>query len=259
MSYPGLPLDRARSIDEARRTDVGSSLEVEQATTWKPGAEFMESAATDCLTRCCDLVDAMRTTGASHAKFDSECAPIVHGTLQLPVRIAGDPDFWRWLTFTQGNWGAEVVDWRYGGRRDKLVVSSAAQMARPVYYGLGLMKKGMFAKLWLCADRMHIEGAEGQPGTYDGIDYADVDLWDSHIIDVDYGAVPGMARAFVKVVRDLSLPRGGPASPDGPGYRDLAKEIRRRHAVVAFELFDDKEACRYVTDLWNEREAWCKR
>ena len=261
MSYPGLPLDMARSLDRTRRTDVSSSVDVEQATTWKSGADFKESSATDCLTQCCDLADTVKATGSTSAEFDSQCAPIVHRVLKLPVQIAGDPDFWRWLTFTQGNWGAEIVDWRYGSGRGKSVASTATtQLARPVYYGLGLMKKGMFAKLWLCADRMCIEGDEGQPSTYDGIEYADVDLWDSHVIDVDYGAVPGMARAFVKIVRDLSLPRGEPTSPDAPpGYRDLAKEIRRRHAVVAFELFDDKAACRYVTDLWNERESWCKR
>ena len=253
MSYPGLPLDVARLIDETRRTEATSSLEVKDATIWKSGADFDESTAADCLQCCTDLTE----TESSHAEFDSKCAPIVHG-MNLSVRIAGDPDFWRWLTFTQGNWGAEIVDWRYGSGRGQSATSAATnRKARPVYYGLGLMKKGMFAKLWLCADRMHVEGMSGK---YDGIDYADVDLWDSHIIDVDYGSVPVMARAFVKVVRDLSLPRGGPKPPDAPpGYRDLAKEIRRRHATVAFELFDEIEAREYVTDVWNERESWCKR
>ena len=258
MSYPGLPHDVARSIDESRRSGGESSLEVDNVTIRKPGADLDESNAIDCLTLCCDLVETTKAAGVSHAEFDSRCAPIVHETLSLPVRVAGDPDFWRWLTFTQGHWGAEMVDWRYGSGRGKSATSaSAAVRARPVYYGLGLMKKGMFAKLWLCADRMHVEGV---PGMYDGIEYADVDLWDSHVIDVDYGSVAAMARGFVKVVRDLSLSRGSPNPPDvAPGYRDLAKEIRRRHATFAFELFDDAEAYDYVRDVWNERESWCKR
>ena len=258
MSYPGLPLEVARSIDESRRNGSKSLLDVEHATIWKAGEDFDESIANDCLTQCCDLVETTKESGASRAEFDSQCAPIVHKTLNLPVQVAGDPDFWRWFTFTQGHWGAELVDWRYGSGHGKSVTSeSLAAKARPVYYGLGLMKKGMFAKLWLCADRMHIEGA---PGMYDGIDYADVDLWDSHVIDVDYGSVGAMARAFVKVVRDLSLSRGSPNSVAAPpGYRDLAKEIRRRHATVAFELFSDAEAYEYVRDVWNERDSWCKR
>ena len=233
-------------------------MDIENVTIWKSGADFDESKATDCLAQCCDLIEKTTEAEMSHAWFDSQCAPIVHKTLSLAVQVAGDPDFWRWLTFTQGHWGAEIVDWRYGSGHGKSTTSTNAIVrARPIYYGLGLMKKGMFAKLWLCADRMHIKDASSM---YDGIEYADVDLWDSHVIDVDYGNVAAMARAFVKVIRDLSLSRGSPNSPDvPPGYRDLAKEIRRRHATVAFELFDDAEACEYVRDVWNERESWCKR
>ena len=258
MSYPGLPLDEARAIDESRRDEERVSLAVETAMIQKTGAEFDESLATDCLERCSDLAQMVAAAGASHAEFDTQCAPIVHETLKLPARIAGDGDFWRWLTYTQGNWGAEIVDWRYGGGRGKSATAVGMELkARPVYYGLGLLKKGMFAKLWLCADRMHIKGA---PVMYDGINYADVDLWDSHVIDVDYGSVAAMARAFVKVVRDLSLPRGSPNSPETPpGYRDLAKEIRRRQATVAFELLDDSDAREYVKAVWNERKSWCKR
>ena len=95
---------------------------------------------------------------------------------------------------------------------------------------------------------------------YDGIEYADVDLWDSHVIDVDYGSVPGMARAFVKVVRDLALPRGNTSDSDkSVGYRDLAKEVRRRNATMAFELFSDVEAYNWIVALWEERQTWCKR
>ena len=194
----------------------------------------------------------------SRAVFDSHCAPIVHATLKLSVRVAGDPDFWRWLTFAQGHWGAELVDWRYGGGHRRLSSSGdSSGIAREIYYGIGPMKKGMFAKLWLCAELMHTEEA---PNPYDGIEYTDVDLWDSHIVDVDYGSVGCMARAFVKVVRDLSIPRGSPNSPNmSPGYRDLTKEIRRRHASIAFELFGDAEAQDFVKEVWDERESWYRR
>ena len=252
MTYPRLPLDAARAIDESRRGG-DSSPEVRSFEIRKVGEDFDESIATDCLNQCCDLIEMTEDAEASHAEFDSRCARLVHETLALPVRIAGDADFWRWLTFTQGCYGAEIVDWRYGHGRRKMEPSPA----RSVYYGLELMKKGMFAKLWICANMMYIKDA---PNPYDGIEYADVDLWDSHVIDVDYGSAPAMARAFVKVVRDLALPRGSPNAPEQPtGYRDLAKELRRRHATVAFELFDDAVAYRFVEDVWNERESWCKR
>lgn len=251
VSYPALSLEAARNIDEIRRSRPGKpSPDVNRVTAHKTGADFDITIAVDCLEQCWDLVYSNRSTSATHAEFDSQCAPLLHSTLKLSMRVAGDADFWRWLTFMSGGSGAGIVDWRFGsGKR-----SDESGFARPVYYGLGSMKKGMFAKLWICANLMYLEGA-GNP--YDGIEYQDVDLWDSHVIDVDYGSVPTMARSFVNVVRDLKLPRGSPNDPDKPaGYRDLAKEIRRRQATTAFELFDDAEAGRWIRDLWNERASW---
>ena len=254
MSYPGVPLDAARDIDTARRSRPGEPTpDIERVTTHKPGADLDVIVAVECLNQCWDLVDRTRNTTATHAEFDSQCAPLLHATLKLPIRLAGDADFWRWLTFTNGGCGAEIVDWRYGGGRR----GGESTLARPVYYGLELMKKGMFAKLWICANLMYADDA---PNPYDGIEYADVDLWDSHVIDVDYASVPTMARAFVRVVRDLQLPRGSPNEPDKPaGYRDLAKEIRRRQPTIVFELFDDEDAERWIHDLWYERDSWRKR
>ena len=115
----------------------------------------------------------------------------------------------------------------------------------------------MFAKLWICANVMYVARA---PNPYDGIEYADVDLWDSHIIDVDFGSSAVMARAFVKVVRDLQLARGVTNDAAVPaGFRDLAKEIRRRHTTIVFELFDDDQAYRWVQRLWEDRESWCRK
>ena len=250
MSYPALTLDAAKKLDEARRTDIESS-DTDRFTIRKSGADFDERNAINCLNLCSDLAVEMEDVHASRAEFDSQCAPVLHSKLQLSARIAGDADFWRWLTFAHGCYGAAIVDWRYGGRPS----SEEAHPARPVYYGLQLMKKGMFAKLWICANMMYVVGASDP---YDGIEYADVDLWDSHVIDIDYGSAPVMARAFVKTVRDMKLPRGEPNNPNSPaGFRDLAKEIRRRHATIAFELFDDTEARRWVEEVWNESESWC--
>ena len=256
MSYPGLSLDAARSIDESRRGNLAgfSPPDIEGMTTWKTGPNFTESIAKDCLNQICDIVADSMEYVKTHGEFDSMCARLVHETLNISSRIAGDADFWRWLTFTEKCCGAEIVDWRYGNGRKK---ANSNQPARSVYYGLGLMKKGMFAKLWICANMMHVEDA---PNPYDGIEVTDIDLWDSHVIDIDYGSVPAMARAFVKLVRNEKVPRGNPNAPDAPaGYRDLAKEIRRRHATVAFETFNESEAYEYIMNVWNERESWGER
>lgn len=256
MAYPGLSLVDARSIDEARRGGAGADVpSVADLEITKPGPDFSTAQAMDCLDQCCDQMAESEERNLSMAEFDSRCAPLVHSVLSLPPRIAGDADFWRWFTFTQGGYGADLVDWRYGQRGPPR--KGSAGVARPVYYGLGTMKKGMFAKLWLSANAMYV-GAATSP--YDGIEVSDVDLWDSHVIDVDYGSVPAVARAFVRFVRDADLPRGEPSKGDAPaGFRDLAKELRRRHATMALEMLDDREAREWVENVWEERQAWCRK
>ena len=254
MSYPCLGIEAAKAAHEAR---VGGRPATDaESTLHKPGADFDESRGIDCLNQCCDLALTARHDDWSAARFDGQCAPLLHRALALPPIVAGDADFWRWLTFSQGGHGAGVVDLRYhGGRRGKPTWSSPAGPARPVYYGLEDLKKGMFAKLWICANVMYVEDAADP---YDGIDYPDVDLWDSHVIDVNFGSSAVMARAFVKVVRDMGMPRGDAKDPAAPaGFRDLAKEIRRRQATIVFEMFDEPTARRWVEELWEERRSWC--
>ena len=254
MSYPCLGIEAAKAAYEAR-VDRRPPPRDSEATLYKSGADFSESNGIDCLNQCCDLALTAQHDNWSAAEFDGQCAPLVHRTLRLPPIVAGDADFWRWLTFSQGGYGAGLVDRRYSGPRGRPSWSSPDGLARPVYYGLEDLKKGMFAKLWICANVMYIEGV-GDP--YDGIDYPDVDLWDSHVIDVNFGSSAVMARAFVKVVRDLKLPRGEAKDPAVPaGFRDLAKEIRRRQATVVLEMFDEQNARRWVEELWKERESWC--
>ena len=254
MSYPCLSIEAAKAAYEARVEGRPPPRDSE-ATTYKTGADFNEAIGIDCLNQVCDLALTARHDDWSAAEFDGQCAPLVHRTLGLQPIVAGDAEFWRWLTFSQGGYGAGVVDRRYGGPGRKPSWSSPDGPARPVYYGLEDLKKGMFAKLWICANVMHIAEARDP---YDGIDYPDVDLWDSHVIDINFGSSAVMARAFVKVVRDMGIPRGDAKKPAVPaGFRDLAKEIRRRQATIVFEMFDDATARRWLEELWEDRESWC--
>ena len=250
MAYPALSLDNARRLDSIRRQTTEPYPE-EQAQ-WKEGPDFLEETAAECLGQCWEVLADCVEQRLGPSAFDAACAPVLHGGLGLDISIAADPDFWRWLTFGRRGDGAEIVDRRFGGGRNRLLDEEPSQ-ARQIYYGLGSMKKGMFAKLWIRANLMHVPGVSNP---YDGIDYPDVDLWDSHVIDVDYGSVPAVARAFVRVVRDLDIPRDGRTSGLAVGYRDLAKEIRRRHASQILELLSDAEALEWVTGVWKERDRW---
>ena len=113
MAYPGLGLETARAVYILRK-ESGEARLNQRDVLRKSGADFQESTARDCLNQCCDLATSARDDKIPVAEFDSQCAPIVHGTLRLPPVMAGDADFWRWLTFMDDGFGADIVDWRYG-------------------------------------------------------------------------------------------------------------------------------------------------
>lgn len=255
MPYPVLPVTVAREAYARRRRGGEAHALVESETAERDGGEFRPELAQEVLEECFGLSPG--PAGPRRAHFDAICARHLHTRLDLPAVCAGDPDFWRWLTFAYGGCGADLVDLRYGRNADDSIVDSEAPhspVGRPVYYGLGPMRKGMFAKLWICANLMYRPHGEADP--YDGLDYHDVDLWDSHVIDIDWGGVPAMARSFVQVVRDMALPRGD--KPGECGFRHLAREIRRRYPTTAFEVFTDHDAYTWVAALWRDRETWCR-
>lgn len=256
MAYPALAEGPATAAYTQRKDGGDVQAIVDEQTTFPDGADLSPELAHEVLNECFDLEPHLRSP--SRWRFDGAVARLLHARLQLSTVCAGDADFWRWLTFAYGGCGAELVDLRYGRPMSESAETEdgAATAVRPVYYGLRQMKKGMFAKLWICAASMY---RPNQSNPYDGLDYMDVDLWDSHIIDPDYGSVPEMARAFVLVVRDREIPRDARGSADGTaGYRQLAREIRRRYPTTAFELFDDEVAYHWVDALWADRETWCR-
>jgi len=67
-----------------------------------------------------------------------------------------------------------------------------------------------------------------------------------------------LMQAFVEFVADEDLPRGDVNNPSAPaGFRDLAKELRRRFPTVAFELMRRDVARSYISSVWADRLLWC--
>ena len=245
MSYSGISVEQANRVFSTRGNVEDLTDLISEVTLTKGGADFNEEIARDVINQLNDLVCSFLGS-KQWAKCDSKCAPLVHQSLSLTPAIAGDPDFWRWLTFSYNCFGAEIIDARYGDQKEIRVNS-----ANNKYYGLTTMKEGMFAKLWICANVMYDPESDSP---YDGIEYADADLWDSHIVAIDFGSVPQMARAFIKFVRDDKIPRG---KKDQTGFRDLAKELRRRYATIAFEVLSEAEARDFIAGVWADRASWC--
>ena len=173
--------------------------------------------------------------------FERQAASLVHHHLGLHPVVAGDAGFWRWLTFSGEGEFADLVDWRYPGQN--------TVHAREQHFGLGQMKEGMFAYLWFCAQSV-LDLTLEDP--YVLSRRGDVDVWRSHIVRIDFGSVPQMARAFISFV----FPDDEVQFLNREQYRQLAKEITRRNASMAFELLDDSECLDLIRDIWERRHDW---
>ncbi len=238
MTYPVLNKSTATEALNAYRAGDGVEDIVEQATTTMDAASFDPALAIDLSNI---LWEVAHDTGTTGNRFERRTASLIHERLALEPIVAGDPGFWRWLTFAAKGTLMELVDLRYG--------SKATNEARDVYFGLGQAKQGMFNYLWLCG------GAVFDPTLDDPYELTyrgDVDFWQSHIVRIDFGSVPQLARALVRFV----YPSESESNLSREEYRDLAKEITRRNPAMSFELLDDEAALELVEAIWRERDVW---
>ncbi len=106
----------------------------------------------------------------------------------------------------------------------------------------------MYGYLWLRANCAFDPGREDDP--YEIVKMGNnVDLWLSHVIRVDYGSVPSMARAFIRFsAKDPGL--------DTPSSRSLAKEVLRRYSTMIFEIMSEEQCYEFLRDLWSKSQEW---
>ena len=237
-SYPTLPVEAARRAFDAHVAEQAVEPIVQEATVQVSGAEFDEARSVDLSNVLWELAHGFDKPG--HA-FERQTASLVHLRLGLHSIVAGDAGFWRWLTFSVDGELAQLVDWRYPGQE--------TGHAREQYFGFGQMKEGMYAYLWLCAQAVFDPTLEDP---YELSRRGDVDIWQSHIVRIDFGSVPQLARAFIRFV----FPEEEEQFLRREQYRQLAREVTRRNASMAFELLDDSESLELIGDIWEQRGAW---
>lgn len=237
-SYPTLSIEAARRAFEAYLAEQPIENIVQEAMVQVGGPEFDEAESIDLSNVLWELAHEIENPGYA---FERQAASLVHQRLGLHPIIAGDAGFWRWLTFSGEGEFAELVDWRYPGQE--------AGHAREQYFGFGQMKEGMYAYLWLCAQSV-LDPALDDP--YELSRRGDVDVWQSHIVRIDFGSVPQLARAFIR----FAFPDEGNQFLRREQYRQLARELTRRNASMAFELLDDSESLELIGDMWEQRHAW---
>ena len=247
-NYPSISFTDASDLLELYKEGVTYSDEFKKRTKGQFLDEKTEERIIMSVHRLMELLESEDLFHSkSYKVFEEKAAKLLHSESLLEKEWRRDEGFWRWLTFVNETIGPSLIDWRYES-------TETPGNALPEYYGLGAANKGFFAFLWMRADAVWSEN--------DGYSLvstvSDIDFWWSHVIRVDHGCCRALMRAFVKVVSQYEIPRGKTNDPDSPaGFRDLAREIKRRYPTTAFELMDDHSAKEFLTDLWNDREFWC--
>ena len=242
MTYPTVLEVAASELFEKYKSGTFSDADLNPATLEVEGYSFDREMATDLNNLLWEIAQLVKRgkTGWGN-RFERRAASIVHERLQLSPMVAGDPGFWRWLTFAADGGLAELVDWRYG--------EDAPGSAAEHYYGFDKIKHGMYGYLWLRADAVYDTTLEDP---YELTRRGDVDVWQSHIIRVDFGSVPTLSRAFIRFV----FPSEDEHALSRDEYRKLAVELTRRNASMSFELLDDDATLAFVRNVWEERRDW---
>ncbi|MEX2535032.1 MAG: DUF6339 family protein [Trueperaceae bacterium] len=171
-------------------------------------------------------------------RFEGMASTVVHRALQIESSVAADPEFWVWLVFgREDDRFVRWVDWRHETKGEFCG-------ARDENYGLSSnLAEGLFSRLWLRGDiGFEEEGAEPYSVALRG----DQDLWRSHILRVEYAQVRTMARALIAFQYPYL---GSEPTVSIPVIRAMAKELRRRHASIAFELLSDDEARQLIEEV----------
>jgi hypothetical protein len=241
MLYPTLTIDQGKSVLEGLRSGAHATA---ASPKWLGnGPQFDVTLVDDLVDRVTELrrVRGEPDEGGKRywAEFEGLAAASVHEALDaLPVTVAVDPGFWIWLVFGSGHDGlAKLVSWRHGRGRQ--------YDARDDNFGLTTaLEAGFWSRLWLRGD---IAYDTTRPDPYELAERGDQDLWRSHIMRQEYAHARQVARALLT----FQYPDETPTTPRVAVkvIRAMAKELRRRHATMAYELLDEAAARQLIEDV----------
>lgn len=156
----------------------------------------------------------------------------------LPAMVLNDPGFWRYLSFAyDGFW--EFAAWRHREQLGKpKSFSKYVDAKRP--------RECVLTRMFLRVHALHGDGDDDR-------EYRDLaasiktnaaDFWRAHIVRVQTGKSPAVARSLARRQREDDLPRNV--------IREFAKIVNRIHANVVTAIYDDEEADAFILDLREE-------
>ena len=231
--YPAIALEEARSVLDMHWR--GIPLEKLEPRRRGRGAPYDETRVENLRDELHDLRQQVGQPSNSRsfwARFEGLAAGVTHRVLELPASVAADPGFWAWIVLGRGDqFFLDLIDWRFRFSDGAKRPDSSNYSTSPD------LEAGFLSRLWLRGDIGYDPSRENP---YELVLRGDQDLWRSHIMRQEYGHVRLVAQALVRFQYPDEHPERKAVSIST--IREMAKEIRRRHATLAFELLAPEDA-----------------
>lgn len=232
MSYPSLPALNAAaafdSLQSGHQVNIETAVLQVDSSNWYPKIELDDLLG--------ELIDLHVVHGLqANSIFESQACVVLHRNLAPTADAVADPGFWRWLALGPF---LPIIQLRH-------------VPLRPDHVGLGSPWDSLLSRLWFRAD-LSVDPYEEDPYALSVL--GDLDFWRSHVLRADYSACRHLLRALLRFQfppENGCKPRLKPSGSSESGMRALAKRIKLRHAVVAFELLNEED-CRLELEALAE-------
>jgi hypothetical protein len=252
MEYEVITAGRARTFYEQHRVDeepdVATLVETREVRADSPKSIAERAAGISAYKGTwLDRVRKREVTDAERNRFEAEMAgPFFLAFHDLPVEVVGDPDFWRYLGLGPLRWYTLVCDLEWDKEGNPDLPESSKETTTP-----GTLREHPVLRTFL-RGQMCFDEADpkdpfkaalvlGDAASHTPSGFADRDAFKSHLIRVQLGSTPELARAFLQTAADPYMP-----STD---IRKFIKYFRRSRTTRALELLSPEQSVSLATEL----------
>lgn len=245
--YPKISIQHAYEIFEDFKIDKIDESKINKLTQGEFSNENHKTIILESIYRIGELAENLHLDPTlNNSKFDAKAARLFYEESKIQKDWARDPDFWRWLIFSEYCAGASLIDRRYGSGGIK---GSAFNK----YYQFGRLSDGFFSSIWMRANAML---CENEADHLKLIEFEDLNFW-NYILGGELVSYKNIIRALIKIIDKYKISVGDPKDNNTPiGYRDIFMELRRRSSNTALDLLTEEQAYQFLEDLWEERDYW---
>lgn len=235
-SYPTLSVARGRQRLDELRLDRSS-----YPCAGRVAEQFLENEVAMSADAAVSEVRGRLTVLNQDHMFDATVSEVVHRNLKVPVNVAEDDGFWRWMAIELG---PDVIEHRHKTPNVDAHIDN---------FGLGGKWENLFKRLWFRAE-LSIDANAEDP--YELTRRGHVDFWASAIVRHRYSSSRILNRALIEFVYPRPEERLGAIwriveRPGRPGLRTLYTRLRQVQSTVAYETLS-VEQCKQILESLSE-------